>query len=61
MLVWDDKTNNQGLHPGLMATHDQETFAYFKDTEVRCELAPRDGGTEDTFLQVCVLRRQTLW
>ena len=52
MLVWDDKTNNQGLHPGLMATHDQETFDFFKGTAVRCALAPREGGTEDTLMQV---------
>lgn len=30
LLVWDDTTNNLGLHSGLMATHDQETFSYFK-------------------------------
>jgi hypothetical protein len=25
LLVWDDTTNNSGLHSGVMATHDQET------------------------------------
>jgi hypothetical protein len=30
LLVWDDTTNNMGLHSGLMATHDQETLEYFK-------------------------------
>jgi len=52
--VWDDASNNLGLHPGLMATHDQETFAYFKGTPVKCVLAPRQGGTEDSLLQVRV-------
>jgi hypothetical protein len=32
LLVWDDTTNNMGLHSGLMATHDQETLEYFKVT-----------------------------
>jgi hypothetical protein len=30
LLVWDDTTNNMGLHSGLMATHDQETLEFFK-------------------------------
>jgi phospholipase D1/2 len=57
LLVWDDKSNNSGLHPGLMATHDQETYEYFKDTGVVCLLCPREGGTEDTLLQV----RRYIW
>jgi phospholipase D1/2 len=55
MLVWDDTTNNYGLHSGLMATHDQETYDFFKETEVHCVLCPRQGGTEDSYLQVCGL------
>jgi hypothetical protein len=51
-MVWDDATNNMGLHSGLMATHDQETFTFFKDTKVRCFLCPRAGGTEDSYFQV---------
>lgn len=50
--MWDDRSNNLGLHPGLMATHDQETFAYFRHTEVTCVLCPREGGMEETYLQV---------
>ena len=53
LLVWDDRSNNLGLHPGLMATHDQATYAYFKHTGVTCILCPRQGGMEETFLQVC--------
>lgn len=53
--MWDDATNNLGLHPGLMATHDNETYAYFKGTAVKCVLCPRQGGGEDSIFQV---RRQ---
>jgi phospholipase D1/2 len=56
MLVWDDTTNNYGLHSGLMGTHDQETLAFFKDTGVTCVLCPRQGGEEDTVLQVKLLQ-----
>jgi hypothetical protein len=52
MLVWDDASNNLGLHPGLMATHDNETFQYFKATKVKCVLCPRQGGSKDSLLQV---------
>lgn len=51
MLVWDDKSNNSGLMDGIMATHDQETFVYFKDTEVTCLLCPRQGGMEDSIME----------
>ncbi|XP_051129613.1 phospholipase D alpha 1-like [Andrographis paniculata] len=48
MLVWDDRTSVVELKKdGLMATHDQETKAYFSNTNVRCVLCPRnpDGGS----------------
>ncbi|KAI3454202.1 hypothetical protein Pfo_010865 [Paulownia fortunei] len=48
MLVWDDRTSVPELKKdGLMATHDQETKAYFQNTRVRCMLCPRnpDDGT----------------
>lgn len=111
LLVWDDASNNLGLHPGLMvrrgargrsvrmhmgahsrrqrackrehvrahkthstpethkqhnraaphptpqATHDQETYHFFKGTKVRCVLCPRQGGSEDSMLQVRAARR----
>ncbi|CAN0919150.1 Phospholipase D alpha 1 [Linum grandiflorum] len=47
LLVWDDRTSvSEFKRDGLMATHDQETEAYFKDTKVKCVLCPRnpDGG-----------------
>jgi hypothetical protein len=52
MLVWDDQTNNYGLHSGVMATHDQETLNYFKGSAVTCVLCPRQGSDEDSYLQV---------
>lgn len=47
MLVWDDRTSVEVFkRDGLMGTHDQETEAYFRNTNVRCYLCPRnpDGG-----------------
>ncbi|GFQ05509.1 phospholipase d alpha 1 [Phtheirospermum japonicum] len=47
LLVWDDRTSiPEFKKDGLMATHDQETRAYFENTRVRCVLCPRnpDGG-----------------
>jgi phospholipase D1/2 len=53
MLVWDDKSNNYPLPiAGVMGTHDNETHNYFKGTKVVCLLCPRQGGTEDSYLQV---------
>lgn len=52
MLVWDDTSNNSGLIAGVMATHDQKTLKYFKHTAVTCILCPRQGGMEDSLLQV---------
>lgn len=53
MLVWDDTSNNTILPVGgIMGTHDNETHAYFKGSKVVCVLCPRQGGTEDSFLQV---------
>ncbi|KAJ4838131.1 hypothetical protein Tsubulata_051173, partial [Turnera subulata] len=47
MLIWDDRTSVPALkRDGLMATHDQETEEYFRNTKVHCVLWPRnpDGG-----------------
>lgn len=52
LLVWDDQTNNYGMHSGVMATHDQETLNYFKGSKVTCVLCPRQGSDEDSYLQV---------
>ena len=43
VLVWDDRTSVPDLKKdGLMATHDQETERYFRNTRVKCVLCPRN-------------------
>eukprot|EP00262_Sarcandra_glabra_P021160 TRINITY_DN876_c0_g1_i1.p1 TRINITY_DN876_c0_g1~~TRINITY_DN876_c0_g1_i1.p1 ORF type:complete len:813 (+),score=144.84 TRINITY_DN876_c0_g1_i1:311-2749(+) len=59
MLVWDDRTSVPLLKKdGLMATHDEETANYFRDTDVHCVLCPRnpdDGGSIIQDLQVSTM------
>lgn len=43
MLVWDDRTSvGVFKKDGLMATHDEDTGEFFKDTAVNCVLCPRN-------------------
>eukprot|EP00252_Welwitschia_mirabilis_P027753 TRINITY_DN961_c0_g1_i1.p1 TRINITY_DN961_c0_g1~~TRINITY_DN961_c0_g1_i1.p1 ORF type:complete len:812 (+),score=132.73 TRINITY_DN961_c0_g1_i1:264-2699(+) len=52
MLVWDDRTSVPLLkQDGLMATHDEETMNYFKDTDVNCVLCPRNPDDGNSFIQ----------
>ncbi|XWS11804.1 hypothetical protein CRYUN_Cryun37aG0032200 [Craigia yunnanensis] len=59
MLVWDDRTSVDLLKKdGLMATHDEETENFFKDTDVNCVLCPRnpdDGGSFVQDLQISTM------
>ncbi|XP_074563727.1 phospholipase D alpha 1-like [Curcuma longa] len=59
MLVWDDRTSVGLLKKdGLMATHDEETEQYFKDSDVHCVLCPRnpdDGGSFVQDLQIATM------
>lgn len=59
MLVWDDRTSVGLLKKdGLMATHDEETERFFKDTDVNCVLCPRnpdDGGSFVQDLQISTM------
>ncbi|CAO2813493.1 unnamed protein product [Amaranthus hypochondriacus] len=59
MLVWDDRTSVGVLKKdGLMATHDEETQKFFRDTEVHCVLCPRnpdDGGSIVQDLQISTM------
>ncbi|XP_030467231.1 phospholipase D alpha 1-like [Syzygium oleosum] len=49
MLVWDDRTSVPELkRDGLMATHDQETAQYFRNTKVHCFLCPRNPNVAAT-------------
>ncbi|XP_076895097.1 phospholipase D alpha 1-like isoform X1 [Bidens hawaiensis] len=52
MLVWDDRTSVEALKKdGLMATHDQETGDYFRDTKVHCVLCPREPDDKNSYVQ----------
>ncbi|XVE52200.1 hypothetical protein DITRI_Ditri02bG0103900 [Diplodiscus trichospermus] len=52
MLVWDDRTSVGLLKKdGLMATHDEETMNFFKDTDVNCVLCPRNPDNGGSFVQ----------
>lgn len=43
MLVWDDRTSVPILKKdGIMATHDEDTEAFFKGSQVNCVLCPRN-------------------
>ncbi|PIN16385.1 Phospholipase D1 [Handroanthus impetiginosus] len=42
ILLWDDETSLPLIkNKGLMRTHDEDTFSYFKHTKVICKLCPR--------------------
>ncbi|XVF35592.1 hypothetical protein REPUB_Repub18cG0159400 [Reevesia pubescens] len=52
MLIWDDRTSVEELKKdGLMATHDQETADYFKNTKVKCVLCPRNPDDGKSIIQ----------
>lgn len=52
MLVWDDRTSVPVLKKdGLMATHDEETAEYFRNTEVHCVLCPRNPDDGRSLIQ----------
>ncbi|KAJ8763951.1 hypothetical protein K2173_003733 [Erythroxylum novogranatense] len=52
LLVWDDRTSVKELkRDGLMATHDQETADYFKNTKVKCVLCPRNPDDGRSIVQ----------
>eukprot|EP01018_Ginkgo_biloba_P018572 Gb_16823 [translate_table: standard] len=44
LLVWDDRTSQRGMPNlgGIMGTHDEETLNYFKSSNVKCILCPRN-------------------
>ncbi|KAI9118112.1 hypothetical protein K1719_010444 [Acacia pycnantha] len=52
MLVWDDRTSVEEVKKdGLMATHDQETEDYFRNTKVKCVLCPRNPDDGRSIIQ----------
>ena len=36
VMTWNEKSNDMGLLEGMMGTHDEETLAYFRGTDVIC-------------------------
>uniref|UniRef100_A0A5B7AGG4 Phospholipase D n=1 Tax=Davidia involucrata TaxID=16924 RepID=A0A5B7AGG4_DAVIN len=42
MLVWDDRSSFMFFKNGLMATHDEETKEFFRDSDVHCVLCQRN-------------------
>ncbi|BFI25228.1 phospholipase D1/2 [Marchantia polymorpha subsp. ruderalis] len=42
MLVWDDRTSGTWHKDGVMATHDEDTELFFRNTNVNCVLCPRN-------------------
>ncbi|XP_059658141.1 phospholipase D alpha 1-like [Cornus florida] len=52
ILVWDDRTSVEALtRDGLMSTHDQNTGEYFRNTNVRCILCPRNPDDGRSIVQ----------
>ncbi|KAH9325861.1 hypothetical protein KI387_006039, partial [Taxus chinensis] len=52
LLVWDDRTSNRGIpNLSVMGTHDEETFNYFKSTNVKCLLCPRNPDSGLSIVQ----------
>ncbi|KAL8167817.1 hypothetical protein V2J09_009316 [Rumex salicifolius] len=52
ILVWDDRTSNELLKKdGIMATHDEETYEFFKNTKVNCVKCPRSSERAQSILQ----------
>ena len=41
VMTWNEKSNDGGLMEGMMGTHDEDTYSYFKGTDVICENVPR--------------------
>ncbi|KAL7601339.1 hypothetical protein Lser_V15G25288 [Lactuca serriola] len=42
IMIWDDETSLPFIkNKGVMRTHDEDAFAYFKNTKVVCKLCPR--------------------
>ena len=42
VMVWSEKTSGDVVEKGFMNTHDMETYNLFKNTKVKCALAPRE-------------------
>eukprot|EP00122_Pirum_gemmata_P013106 Pgem_evm1s12195 len=65
VLVWDEalSTSNTvtGVTDGLMGTHDEETYNFFKHTKVHCSKVPRDGGDKSKGLLKRIAGAQAMY
>ncbi|XP_019105235.2 phospholipase D gamma 1 isoform X2 [Beta vulgaris subsp. vulgaris] len=53
LLVWDDPTSRKFFHrttEGMLATDDEVTYKFFKDSSVHVVLCPRSGGKGHSLL-----------
>merc|ERR1712228_597568 len=48
ILLWDEALSND-LLPGLMGTHDERTYEYFKGTNVQCLRSSRAKDESNAF------------
>lgn len=52
VMVWQDRTSVSFLgNAGLMKTHDEETYEFFKESKVKCFLCPRNADRSLTAVQ----------
>ncbi|KAJ7297149.1 hypothetical protein O6H91_Y077100 [Diphasiastrum complanatum] len=52
LLVWDDRTSVGKINKdGVMKTHDEETLEYFRNTNVKCVLTPRNPDSGLSIIQ----------
>jgi phospholipase D1/2 len=51
VMVWDDRSSFWLRQQGVMSTHDEATAQYFKGTNVKCFLCPRDADSNLTLMQ----------
>jgi len=41
VMTWNEKSNDGGMLEGMMGTHDEDTYNYFRGTDVVCANVPR--------------------
>jgi len=47
IMIWSEISSGAFNEKGMMGTHDQETFNFFRGTSVECFLVPREIGMND--------------
>ncbi|KAK9285849.1 hypothetical protein L1049_025050 [Liquidambar formosana] len=54
LLIWDDRTSHSsyfGHTAGVMHTHDEETYKFFKHSSVICVLSPRYASSKLSYIK----------